>query len=386
MQLHMSSTSAIRCARAEGNFLFVDTVRFWSMAAVVANHCLLFAWLGAEMGRPLLLVLTLLKFGTVGFFIISGFLLGSRMRTDAPLAYLMRRMKRVVLPWSFWFALMVGLSVWLSQRLGGKAASFGLTFVEVRIIAWQALNTLLASSFWFVPNLLLGICVLLMFRKVLYRRALGGCLLVVNLFYSVNLYKGWVQSRHTEAFFGFIFFLWLGSYASHHYARLRAWLEQVRWKTLIAFATLGFGLSLGEGRLLARLGSADPVNTLRVSNMAMSICLLLVMAKAERRIWPKCIDVRASTFGIYLIHWMILVVCWRTGVRLLAMTGAGSGRIGLGTRVVFGLALFVLTYGISLGLTQFLSATSMAWMVGAKRVGKSLGVVGNGALLDVAEG
>ena len=347
-------------------YLVVDNVRFWSMAAIVAMHGLFFAWKGAALSRTAIGLITILKFGTVGFFVISGFLLGDRVRTSHPAAYLMRRVNKVFVPWSFWFTLMVGVSVWLFHSHSGKPVMFHMNLDEVRIFGQQVGETLLLSSFWFVPNLLLGICVLLLFRRVLFRKELGGVLLAVNLFYAVNIYGRWIESRHTEALLGYVFFLWMGSYAAHHYAAFQVWLEKVRWKTLIGVAALGVVASFGEEMWLVHLHSADPMNTLRVSNLVMSMPLLLAMAKAKRCVWPSFVDVRRNTFGIYLTHWMILAGCWHVGAHVLLMTGTSYLQIGLRGRLVFAVALFFATYGISLWLTRTLAGSrSVAWMVGA---------------------
>jgi membrane-bound acyltransferase YfiQ involved in biofilm formation len=348
-------------------YLFVDNVRFWSMAAIVAMHCLFFAWTGVPMSRALIGMVTILKFGTVGFFVISGFLLGDRVQTDTPAAYLSRRVKKVFVPWMFWFAVMVGIDLWLFHTHSGRQVGFGWSFQEIRVVGRQIGTTLFISSFWFVPNLLLGICVLLVFRRFLYRKQLGVVLLVVDLFYSVNIYGQWIESKHTEALLAFVFFLWLGSYASHRYAELQAWIETVRWGTLSGLAVLGVLMSFGEEMLLFHLHKPYPENTLRVSNQVMSILMLVGMAKAKHATWPSLIDVRRNTFGIYLTHWMILVGCWHIGAHVLPMMGTTCVQIGLRGRLVFGLVLFIATYGTSLWVTRALAGTRrLAWMVGAE--------------------
>ncbi|HEY0758668.1 MAG TPA: acyltransferase [Acidisarcina sp.] len=364
----MSQVEVAPTARVQGTtFLFVDNVRFWSMAVVVALHSVYFAWTGVAMMVPVFRMMTVLKFGTIGFFVIAGFLLGSHMRTEKPAPYLMRRVKRLVVPWLLWFALMVVTARCLFHtHIYHRQVAFSFSFGECQLLASQAYLTLIASSFWFVPNLLLGICVLLLFRRVLYRKELGAALLALNLFYSANIYGRWFTLRSTEALFGYMFFLWVGSYASHHHAELHAWLTRTPWKALIGVALLGIAASLAEETWLIHLAATDPVHILRVSNQLLSITLLLLMAKAKRPTSPSFINVRRDTFGIYLAHWMVAVGCWHVGVFVMRRAGTSYLQIGFGARLIFAVLLFVFTYGFSLWITQVLaSSKSMAWMVGA---------------------
>ena len=58
--------------------IFVDNVRFWSMIGIVAIHSAS-VFIVIENTHPLLIAALLApaKFGTIGFFLISGFLLAS---------------------------------------------------------------------------------------------------------------------------------------------------------------------------------------------------------------------------------------------------------------------------------------------------------------------
>jgi len=86
------------------NYLFVNNVRFMSMLAIVWVHA---ETLWGTSSQPTahylqLSLLQFLKFGTIGFFLISGFLMGEGVTRSSPATYFRRRVKAILLPWAFW--------------------------------------------------------------------------------------------------------------------------------------------------------------------------------------------------------------------------------------------------------------------------------------------
>jgi len=176
------------------NFLFVDNVRFWSMFAIIAMHTSVIFWyLGRPVPRLTQAITTPLKFGTIAFFLISGFLLGERLETCKPLDYLGRRINKVFLPWSIWFVAMCLFSTLANLWHLHVNPIFSLQAVPV--LLHEAVQTLFTSAFWFVPNLLLALSILLLFRSWLRDMRFGAVLLAFNLFYVVNIYARWVAQR-----------------------------------------------------------------------------------------------------------------------------------------------------------------------------------------------
>jgi peptidoglycan/LPS O-acetylase OafA/YrhL len=66
--------------------IFVDNVRFLSMIGIVAIHSATVVFVTGNV-HPMLIAALLApqKFGTIGFFLISGFLLGERLDRCRPL-------------------------------------------------------------------------------------------------------------------------------------------------------------------------------------------------------------------------------------------------------------------------------------------------------------
>jgi membrane-bound acyltransferase YfiQ involved in biofilm formation len=366
----VSVVSVARSTKRATHYLFVDNLRFWSMLSIVAMH-------GTNMDDRLAklpgiisqLIVTPFKFGTIAFFFASGFLLGGRIETSKPLEYLGRRLRRVFIPWTVWITLLTVLLTAVDVAHRGADAAFSMELL--RVFGRRFLFCLTGTAFWFVPNLLIATSVLLLFRRHLDSPFLGLALLGVNLFYVVNIYACWLPAVHTEAVFGFVFYLWFGSYASRHYNSMRGWLQRTPMSALFALAVLTGALAFAESRLLEHLGSIDPSNTLRLSNQAFSMAVIFMVMKFRKAMWPRFVDVQRHTFGIYLSHTLLLggilaLIRWNLPVNVLA---------GLNKNVTADLTLrlvvTVFTYLLSLAVTAALAGTPrLQWLVGSAPPGR----------------
>jgi hypothetical protein len=296
----LSQNSHTVPAAARPEYLFVDAVRFWSMLAVVALHST--QWIGAEPSEGSLpfAVACLFKYGTIGFFLISGFLLGDRMKTSAALPYLSRRLRALLVPWAFWFGLYI---LYLIASDLGHHRLAALTVLSL----FQALRTdaglaAFSTSFWFVPNLALGMCILMAFRRYLYSVRFGAVLFLVNFLYVADIYGEWFPPQHTVALFAFVSYLWLGSYAARNLSRVSAFMENMPMVLIAALVGLSYVASIAEFKILMARHSIDPSNTLRLSNQVFSILVVLLLFKLKSASWPGFIHVREQTFSIYLLH------------------------------------------------------------------------------------
>src|ERR1035438_3458193 len=93
---------------------FANNVRFLSMAAIIGAHTVgIYCGVVQLPSIPLSLVFIeqSLKFGTIAFFLVAGFLFGERIDAYSPLGYFKRRLRNVFVPWLFWFSLFCMLMV-----------------------------------------------------------------------------------------------------------------------------------------------------------------------------------------------------------------------------------------------------------------------------------
>lgn len=361
-------------AKPVANYLFVNNVRFLSMAAVVSMHCIEgFGPMGgiSSTGYMMHGMLQPFKFGTIGFFLISGFLMGEGVTRRRPSEYMKRRLQKVFKPWMIWFSLCCAMWV-ASDAVHGRLNAYILSGVA-QSIRDRLYNCLFGTAYWFVPNLLIALCVLLLCRRFLYDVRLGGALFAVSLLYGLNIYTHWVAlSSHTEALFGFVFYLWLGAWAAKNMDAVMGWIERISMPAVIASAAMTGLVALQESELLARVGVADSMDTLRISNQLYSLVVVLLIVKIHKAISPRALNVRTSTFGIYLTHMIVLLplisIASRTIKNSIVSSAWGATA---GTAVCLSLVGFMATYGCSLALTKWLLGhPRLCWTVGASAANK----------------
>jgi hypothetical protein len=331
------------------------------MVAIISVHVTTAPPLTAILAhRGLSLALaTPFKFGTIGFFLVSGFLMGERVDRCDPFQYFAKRTKRIFFSWLAWFSIYAALNFALFVATDNLGRSNPL-----KSIYWTLSYCLFYSAYWFVPNFLIGLATILALRRFLYTLQLGIFLLAINLVYVVNIYRLWFPSLHTQAIFGFVFYLWLGSYIAHHFDSFNRALSRFPMAIFIILAFATAALSYGETTLLRALHNPDPLNTLRASNQLFSLSIALLLFKIPRPTWPSFIDVRRYTFGIYLTHTII------TFLVLGALKLARQRLPVLSTVSDFhylcaAFTLALLTYFLCVRITAwFAESEGLQWMVG----------------------
>jgi membrane-bound acyltransferase YfiQ involved in biofilm formation len=341
--------------------VFVNNVRFLSMAAVVLEHSIgMFGGLaGRSPSSRLSVGLTQpCKFGTIGFFLISGFLMGERLDERRPLEYLQRRLRKISVPWLTWFSLLC-LIVFGSDILHDRVGAHSATSTGL-YLAKLLTKALFESPFWFVPNLLIALSVLLLCRRFLDDLRFGFGLSAISLFSGVNLYAQWIPMGHTQALLGFVFYLWLGVMGARHFGELQEWIARLPC-SLLCTLTAGAGVAaLAESHILAVVGNPGTMDTLRISNQLYSVAVVLLLLKLGGSVSPRLVDVRATTFGVYLIHSIVLIL-FGSAVRRLPIPWANSSDVVV---VLGSLSLFVFAYSCSVALTmKLMHSRHLSWMV-----------------------
>jgi hypothetical protein len=339
------------------------------MAAVVFIHCLVasFAmdglapagWLTRCLRQPA-------EFDIIGFFLISGFLMEEGLTRRPPAEYLKRRVRRIFTPWLFWYLLYFALLLVNDFRRGQLGL---LTGPDGALWAFHRLQScLFSSAYWFVPNLLIALCILLACRRFLFDLRLGGLLLALSLFYGLNIHAHWIPVvNHTGALFGFIFYQWLGAWAARNFEAIQAWIARTSMASLLGLAVLTGLVALLESTVLAKVGNPSPMNVLRISNQAYSIFVVLAIFKLRKPVWPRAVNVRTTTFGIYLTHVIVLFLLMGVVKRTVFPVLAGHGLNTVpAAAICLLLGIFVLAYWVSFALTEWLlSHPRLGWLVGA---------------------
>lgn len=345
------------------DYLFVSNVRFLAMISIVWVHAI-YQWGLASPPASYVQVILLqsMKFGTIGFFLISGYLLGEGLTRTSPRRYFYRRVNAVFVPWVFWSV--VWFAIALSQDLLGEDSHRHLVSSLHDLGQLYLKFVFTQSIYWFVPNFFLCLAIVLSLHKRVPDYVQGIIFLSLSLFYGVNAYIRVIPSVHMSALFGFVFYLWLGSLAYRHREKWNRWMARTSWVRLVTFAGVATILAIAEFHMLERIGADDSLNTLRISNQIYSVVLVLLIVKSKRSLFPRGLDVRSETFGIFLIH-PILIEAFQIGYARVSSSAREGIRANGPLTILLGLVTFVLLYLFSILLTkQIRRFPSLGWMVG----------------------
>lgn len=355
----------VALTKEKKNFDFVDTIRCVSMIGIVFEHSasLWGVQYSSSEGTALQIAsMQIFKFATIVFFLIGGFLINHKFTEYTASQYIRRRFASTVKPWLFWIMILVIASViqkWIVYHKGGTD-----TFLDnpLAYFTEQFRYILFESSFWFILNFLICIILLLLFKKHLYKTWFGLILLFISLIYSANLYFEWFVTRHSIALFGFVFYLWLGVYFNKYYQPVLNWIKHISWSKMIALNAFTFFLACAEIWLLMQRGSHDEYNTLRITNIVYSLTMFALLLKLGNiKAIDKYLTPRKSTFGIYLIHQILII-------RLLPEIFKGrpwiAQELSVYQNIGYSWLRFLIVYLISLMITKAIQRTNLKWMVG----------------------
>jgi hypothetical protein len=122
-----------------------------------------------------------------------------------------------------------------------------------------------------------------------------------------------------------------------------------------------FGLATYEITLLSHRGSFDPLNTLRFSNILFSLAAFGLLLKIGVIKSLNFLKPRQTTYGVYLIHFILVVFLVPEILRPLHINIQELTPI---TYVVVKLGAFVTVYGITIILVLLISNTTFKKIIG----------------------
>lgn len=287
----------------------MNVVRFMAICSVVWGHCLLglenrvFNQNNFQIIQAVMLQAG--RIGTIMFFIISGFLLFDKVHRFSPADYLRYRLKSVIRPWALFLFLLVFIQ--LFEKLPPQELLAGHMLPIIKMF-WQLLKgAVFHAAYWFVPVSIISAVTLIALKLYMDKFWLGMMLLTFSLFYSFNLYKAWIPVNHTEAVFGYMFYLWLGMQIKRHIHKVKYVLSKLSAIILAITSLFIFCIACTEGIWLTKLGCADAYGSLRLSNAVLSILLFLMLLKSHRLTFIDWLHPQQNTYGIYLVHSIIIM-------------------------------------------------------------------------------
>ncbi len=354
----------VNTAPAKRNYDFIDSIRSIAMICIVAEHSFFLGnsyhptnphdfWIYSCM-------MQVNKLGTMAFFILAGFLIGDKFTDYTPGQYIKRRFANTVKPWLFWALLFVFII--LFDNLIGSLRFHGTFKQDFPTLFPDTIETVfLFTNYWFIINFLICITVLLIFKKYLYSLWFGVLLLAITFMYSINIYTLWFEPRHTTALFGFVFFLWFGAQLYHKWNVVDNWIKKVPITVFIFTTVATFILAIIEIQRLRALNSIDEFNTLRASNVLYSLSAFLLLLKIRHFNLIKYLKPRETTFGIYLIHYIIVYSVLPLLIRPL---GFDYREHPIQIIVLYEIIRFIIVYSVTFLLVRLFNKTSFKWIVG----------------------
>ncbi|MFF5381954.1 acyltransferase family protein [Pedobacter suwonensis] len=352
-------------APVKKSFDFIDTIRCISMIGIVFEHCSVFWELNYTSNIDTFVevsIMQLLKFATIAFFLISGFLINHKFQEYTPLEYLKNRFNNTIKPWIIWVLIFIFLNLidrFVAYKKGSDERIITETF---SLIGREFIDTIFFTSYWFILNFLICIAILLLFKKYLYKIWFGLILGLISIVYSINLYYHWFITQHSTALFGFIFYLWLGVYLNKYYNKFQVKIKKIPVYVFVLMVVLLLIASNLEAMYLIKLGNDDPYNTLKITNIFYSLGAFLLLLKIGNiPFLQKKFDPRNTTFGIYLVH---SVVIGRLLQLVLQPLRLEYEQYSVWTNGFITLLKFILVYSASFWLTKLILKTKVKWIVG----------------------
>jgi len=346
-------------APVKKNYDFIDAIRCVAMMAIVLEHSIgsYNFTAGSDKYWAYISFMQCAKFGTIAFFLLAGFLISEKFTDYTPAQYLKRRISTTFGPWVFWslvyvLAMIVNMAV--KERIYHRN-EFTLTNILEGIQ-----KVYLYTNYWFIINFLVSITLLLVFKKYLYQLSLGLALLTFSIFYSINIHYEWISPVHTTAILGFVFFLWLGAQMRKYWLQIENRIARIPYYVIIFLLLLTYGISIYEIRQLTGY-STDALNTLRFSNVLYSLVFFALLLKIKAFSITTYLKPRQTTYGIYLIHYIIVVF---VVPEILIHFTFDVESMGVIAFILLKAGTFLMVYAITFGIVWLINRSKARVLVG----------------------
>lgn len=302
--------------RFKADFSFVNWIRFVAMLSIVYEHCLdindpntpaaevslnpnVHFVNSLSQAQAMPWIVQPMKFGTICFFLISGYLLGKHLTSDqTPWTYYRRRLRVVGIPF------LIAFGLYFLKHLGVYGLLIGrydLSMLTAEFVQNKIWMLLFMSAYWFIFSFLIALGLFFVFWRHSNTALFGWITGAIAVFYGLNVYLGWIEQRHNLAMPAYLFYLWLGVWLSRH-ENVIAYIQRMPNRWLIGSVVLWLCVAIVESRYLWNIDSVSPFNTLRLSNQLFSVAFFALLLKNDFSGKLTWLNPRSESFGIYLYH------------------------------------------------------------------------------------
>lgn len=342
-----ANNQAISNSQTAATYPFVDWIRMIAMVGIIWAHTPNFE--GAANYKSLdniplyFFFMNFFKFGVICFFLISGFLLSSKIENIPVFAYYKKRVLSTLYPYLFAFALIVLLFVFKTHVL--HQASSYTVFGYIKSMFFD-------SALWFLPNYWISLLVIVCCKRLLSKAVFGFILLLITLAYTYFYVYTIYAQPHVNALFGFVFYLWLGYFIGKK--RIHLDIQRLNIYMLLAGSVCLYIISSTESVFLNQQGSDEPMNILKISNQLYSVLAFITMVRLFNKTpQSTLINPRKETFGIYLYHMFALAVL-AFGIKFLSGRGIDTFSNHSLSFIAWFLIKFIFVYLFTLLIVKFM--------------------------------
>lgn len=305
-------------------FQFVDNIRFYAIFSIVIFHsCLIFLEFNKndiiytfDNQVILLSLMQFVRFGNICFFMVSGFLFGNNMSKANNIKleginYVKRRWELLKVPTLLFSTILACLGILIPL---GKYIIKGESISLTSIVSTFLINYFFGYT-WFIYNLFIGfLLILLMLFIPKISKWLIFLTLFIALFWGLNPYLKLLNiNQHMFTLFGFSFYLLFGYWLGKKYLVFKKIIDYFRNNKIIyllLFIIITF-LSYCESYYLYNFTNIAPFYNLKLSSQLQSILIFFgFCAYFQKPLYPKFLNPKVETVGIYFIHSILLNVVY----------------------------------------------------------------------------
>lgn len=283
------------------SYPFVDLIRFVSTIGIVYIHTEFFITKNdpgffhrVPHVEYYFMLRQVCKFSTICYFMLAGFLLGDKIENNQRFKYFMRRVNVIAKPYILAVAIFI-IALIIDRPVNQK--------INLYYLLETCKDVIFYTPYWYIPNFLTCLLVVVCFAKYVRSIYFGGFLLLVTLIYTYfNVYSANHSGSHTTALFGFVFYMWLGMYIKQ--TGLVSKIQKLNLAMLGGIVLTIFILANYEiWYLFNYTHTTDSLNSLRVSNQLYSVAMFVLMVRwCVKKPNFGIFKPRQETYGIYLYH------------------------------------------------------------------------------------
>lgn len=295
-----------------------------------------------------------MKFGTICFYLISGFLLGEKFTETPSLTYLKRRYDNTFRPYIITlvcYLLFYSLRYFSGEDKVQNFQDYGLHLIE------DSITIIFFTNYWFVINLFISLSIILLFKKYLFSYTFPALAFAVTLFYSFNIHAQYFEPRHGAALFGFIFYLWLGIFINKHKNAFIDFIDKTSITAFVIVTGLLLGLNVFEAYVLRSINSIDPLNTLKLSNQLYSLVIFSLIIKFRNINLPAVFNPKKETYGIYLYHPFFITILYKVVYSFSHTYFLRSDFV-----IMISMFAFVIIYSLTTCVVKCLNTSPIQWL------------------------